>query len=263
MCIDLFSIGNFTIHGYGLMIGIGFAVAVLSACARAKKCGLSADDVTNIAICVLLFGFMGGKLLFCIVEFKQFIANPLSCLGMSGFVVYGGVITGILSIIIYCRIKKLSFADYMDVMVPSIALNQAFGRIGCFMAGCCYGRRTESFLGVVFPEGCLAPAGVKLLPTQLFMAVFDFALAFFLMWFSSKIKNRGEIALSYLGCYAIGRFIVEFMRNDRRGNVGVLTTSQFIAIIMLVIVVALYFVNKKYFATEPAVKKIKSSQEIK
>lgn len=262
MCIDLFSIGNFTVHGYGLMIGIGFVIAVLMASKIADSCGLSSDDTTNIAICVLLFGFLGGKILFCIVEFEQFLADPLSCIGTSGFVVYGGVITGILSIIIYCKIKKRSFADYMDVLVPGIAVNQGFGRIGCFLAGCCYGRETDSFLGVVFPEGCLAPAGIKLLPTQLFSAAFDIALGIFLIWLYRIIKNRGEIALSYLGLYAIGRFIVEMMRNDRRGNVGIFTTSQFIAILMLVGVVILYFVNIKFFAAEPSVGKLKSFKDI-
>ena len=100
MAIDLFSIGRFTVHGYGLMIGIGYVLAVLIGGYRTKKLGLSEEDFTNIAICVLIFGWMGGKLLFLLVNIKSFIRDPLPLLGSEGFVVYGGIITGILSIFV-------------------------------------------------------------------------------------------------------------------------------------------------------------------
>lgn len=246
MAIDLFSIGPITVHGYGLMIGLGFLVAVLLGCYRCSKRGLSSDHFTSIAICVLLFGFMGGKLLFIIVEYENFFANPLGALSSSGFVVYGGIITGILSIIIYCKIKKLSVASYLDMFAPSCAINQSMGRIGCFMAGCCYGRETDSALSVVFPEGCLAPAGVKLIPTQLYSAAGMLLICVGLILYARKAKYKGEITGYYLLFYGIGRFIIEFFRNDYRGSVGILSTSQFISIFTVAIAIAvLVFAYKK------------------
>ena len=252
MAIDLFSIGPVTLHGYGLMIGLGFAAAVLVGCYRAGKMGLSQDHFTSIAICVLLFGFAGGKLLHVITCFDQFLKDPLSTLGSEGFVVYGGIITGILTIIIYCKLKKISSLEYLDLMSPSVAINQAFGRLGCFMAGCCYGRETDSFLGVTFPEGCLAPAGVKVLPTQLFSSAADLVLFFILLYVAKRRKTPGMVCGVYVLCYSIGRFLIEFLRDDPRGNVGVLSTSQFIAIFTGIGAIAYMLCLKKFVKCDSA-----------
>ena len=247
MAIDLFTIGKFTVHGYGLMIGIGFALAMLIGGYRAKKLGLNEDYFTNIGIMLLVFGFMGGKLLFIIVNFKQFLASPMSVLGSEGFVVYGGIIVGILTIFIYCKLKKISFLDYMDVLAPSVILCQGFGRIGCFLAGCCYGRPTDAWYGIVFPEGGLAPAGIKLIPTQLFSAGFDLAVAALLIIFARKLKYKGMVSGIYLFAYGLGRFIIEMLRGDEaRGAVGTLSTSQFISIFMILFALGYcYFSYKK------------------
>lgn len=122
---------------------------------------------------------------------------------------------------------------YLDLMIPSVALAQAFGRVGCFLAGCCYGRKTDSCLGVVFTNSDFAPNGVKLLPTQLFMAAGDLVLTTVLLWYAAKRPVRGKTSMLYLILYSIGRFIIEFFRNDDRGTVGSLSTSQFIAIFTL------------------------------
>lgn len=246
MAIDLFSIGRFTVHGYGLMIGLGFLAAVLLASYEAKRDGMSPDHLTNIAMWTLVIGFLGGKLLFVIVEVKDFLANPLRALGSSGFVVYGGIITGILTIFVYCKVKKISTSDYFDLIATFVPVNQGFGRLGCFMAGCCYGRTTDSWYGVIFPEGCLAPAGVKLVPTQLIMAFGDFLIfaILFLLRRKKRLKS-GSLSGAYLCLYSIGRFIVEFFRNDYRGSIGFLSTSQFIALWTLAAgIIVLILVNK-------------------
>ena len=243
MAIDLFTIGKITIHGYGLMIGLGFLAAVLIGCYRAKLQGLSSDLFSSMAICVLIFGFLGGKLLFLIVEFKNFLANPLGALGSSGFVVYGGIITGLLTIYFFCKIKKISVMSYADLIAPSIAINQGFGRIGCFMAGCCYGKQTDSCIGVIFPEGCLAPAGVKLIPTQLISAIGMLIIGIALIIIARKTKYKGVITGFYLLLYSIGRFIIEFFRNDYRGTVGFLSTSQFISLFIFVLASAILILS--------------------
>lgn len=241
MKIDLFSIGPLTVHGYGLMIGIGVLCCIFMGMKRAKKNGLSEDAVIDIAIWGLLAGFLGAKLLYVIVEWKRFLADPLSVLGSEGFVVYGGIIAGVLAAIIYCKRKKLVFLEYFDLCSASIALAQGFGRIGCFLAGCCYGRETTSSLGVVFPEGSLAPAGVKVLPTQLFSSAGDFGIMFVLLWHYHHRKKVGDTGFLYMLLYGIGRFDIEFLRNDNRGEVGIFSTSQFISLFIIAAAILLFF----------------------
>lgn len=241
MKIDLFSIGPLTVHGYGLMIGIGVLCCIFTGMKRAKKNGLSEDAVIDIAIWGLLAGFLGAKLLYVIVEWKRFLADPLSVLGSEGFVVYGGIIAGVLAAIIYCKRKKLVFLEYFDLCSASIALAQGFGRIGCFLAGCCYGRETTSSLGVVFPEGSLAPAGVKVLPTQLFSSAGDFGIMFVLLWHYHHRKKVGDTGFLYMLLYGIGRFGIEFLRNDNRGEVGIFSTSQFISLFIIAAAILLFF----------------------
>lgn len=248
MAIDLFSIGKFTVHGYGLMIALGFVVALCYATWQCKKDGLNDDLFFNLGIFVLLFGWLGGKIMFCIVEIKSFIASPLSVLGSEGFVVYGGIISGLITIIIYCRIKKLDFFRYIDVMVAAVAINQAFGRVGCFFAGCCYGRETTSRFGVIFPEGCMAPAGVRLVPTQLMSAGADLLMFIVLFIIINNRKYKKGIPMGvYLTGYAIGRSVIECFRSDARGAVGALSTSQFISVFtgLAGVLFLIYTLNRK------------------
>ena len=232
----IFSIGPYTMHGYGLMIGIGIMAAYLMAEYRAKKLQLDVDRVFALCISCVLGGFVSAKLLFYIIDYKEILADPSLILDVSyGFVVYGGIIGGILTGYIFCRIKKLEFLKYFDLIMPSIALAQGFGRIGCFLAGCCYGKETNSFFAITFTSSQFAPNGIPLIPTQLISSVLDFALFFLLVYFEKKKRADGQVAGLYLICYGIGRFILEFFRGDiERGSVGTLSVSQFISIFILI-----------------------------
>ena len=137
---ELFSIGPVTVYGYGLMIALGILAALFVAEARAKKHGLNADHIYNITITSVVSGFIGAKLLFCLLDIKNFIQNPIKMLSGNGFVVYGGIILGVLAGFCYCKIKKIDFLDYFDISLPSVAIAQGFGRIGCFLAGCWSGK---------------------------------------------------------------------------------------------------------------------------
>lgn len=247
---DIFSIGPVTIHGYGLMIGLGVMCAILMGYFRAKGKGLSQDAIIDLSILLLIFGFLGAKVLYVLVSLPAFLADPLSVLGNEGFVVYGGIIGGVCAALVYCRRKKIYFLDYFDLLAPSVALAQGFGRIGCFLAGCCYGQETTSALGVVFPVGSMAPAGVKLLPTQLFSSAGDFLIAAVLLLFARKSKRRGDVGALYLVLYGVGRFAVECLRNDVRGEVFFLSTSQFISIFAVLGGILLFVLNRKRAAKE-------------
>lgn len=237
---DILTIGPLTIHGYGLMIGIGVVFALLLGDYRSKKKGLNGDLIYGLTITTVILGFVAARILFIITEWENFLQNPMRYITGNGFVVYGGIIGGFLTIVGYCKWKKMDFWAYLDLMVPSVALAQGFGRIGCFLAGCCYGKETDSFLGITFTNSQFAPNHVKLLPSQLFMAAGDFILTGILLWYSNKNPQKGKTSMLYLMLYSVGRFFVEFTRNDDRGFVGVLSTSQFISIFTFIAGVAMF-----------------------
>ncbi|MBE5922781.1 MAG: prolipoprotein diacylglyceryl transferase [Lachnospiraceae bacterium] len=238
MMNELFTIGPVTIYGYGLMIAIGAVAALLVTEYRLKKAGLQYDFVYTLTVFALLGGMIGAKLLYLIVELPQVMKDPSMILNFgSGFVVYGGIIGGVIAGYIFAKIKKLSFWRYMDYVMPSIILAQGFGRIGCFLAGCCYGKETDSIFGIVFHDSPHAPSGVKLVPTQLMFSAWDFLCFFLLVWIQNKkiFKKEGNVAALYFLFYGIGRFILEFFRADDRGTVGFLSTSQFISIFIVLL----------------------------
>ena len=227
---DLLTLGSLTVHGYGLMIGLGIASALLLIWRRAEQRGFDMLNTNILLFLVLVCGFLGAKVLFLLVHWDEFLSDPLGALGSEGFVVYGGIVCAFIAPYIFCRRHGLSFLSQADCFMPGAALAQGFGRIGCFLAGCCYGKETQSVFGVVFPEGCSAPAGVPLWPVQLFSAGGDFLLAGLLLWLDRKRHADGLLTGVYLLLYSIGRFFIEFLRDDPRGKVGFLSTSQFIAL---------------------------------
>lgn len=238
MCNDWLTIGNITIHGYGVMIGIGFLAAIYISYIRAKKKELDADFVLDIALIAIIGGFLGAKLLYIIINFKRLFTDPLSVIGLSGFVVYGGVIVAIIVGFFWIKKKKQDFLEYFDLVMPAVALAQGIGRIGCFFAGCCYGKPTDSIFGIAFPVG--EYAGIKVWPTQLFSSAGDLIIAAVLFIISGKRKKKGDVGALYLVLYGIGRFLVEFLRGDtERGAVAFLSTSQFISLFVVLIGVAL------------------------
>ena len=246
---ELFRIGPFVAHGYGLMIGIGIIAAYMAGEYRAKKKGLNADLIFPIAIWCAAGGILGAKLLYYITILPDILADPSLLLKdlTNGFVVYGGIIVGILTGYLFARKHKLNFWRYFDLVMPSIALAQGFGRLGCLLAGCCYGVETGSWFHIVFHDSALAPNGVPLVPTQILSSVLNFLHFFLLIWFARKKRPAGQVAGLYLICYSIGRFVMEFFRGDlERGNVGALSTSQFISLFLVVAGLAIFFGAKKY-----------------
>lgn len=229
---DLLTIGSFTIHGYGLMIGIGIIAAYWMAEYRARKYRLDADHLFWILIFGVGSGILGAKLLYYITVWKDIVADPKLLLDFAGgFVVYGGIIAGIAAGYLYCRVKKIEFLRYLDLVVPSVALAQGFGRIGCFLAGCCYGMPWDGACAVTFSQSQYAPNGIALFPSQLLSSGLDFAHFFLLCFLAGKNDRPGRIGAFYLLFYSIGRFGIEFLRGDlERGQVGSLSTSQFISL---------------------------------
>ena len=245
---QLLTIGPLTIYGYGLMIAIGIIAAWIVAEYRADKKNLSRDTVFTLLIWCVIGGLLGAKIFFWITEIKDIIADPSYILDTltDGFVVYGGIIGGIVSGVIYSRFAKVEFWKYFDLVMPSVALAQGFGRIGCLLAGCCYGLETNSAISIVFKNSEYAPNGVRLIPTQIYSSILDFGHFVLLVIIARRSRKDGQVAACYLIFYSIGRFVLEFFRGDLiRGSVGILSTSQFISIFIFAVGVILFVTRRE------------------
>lgn len=249
---DLLTIGRFTIHGYGLMIGIGFLAAYLVSEYRAKKKHLNSDMVFTLFISSFVFGMLGAKALYYVTILDEIIQNPKLLLDESaGFVVYGGIIGGVLAGYVACRLKKENFWKYFDIVMPSVALAQGFGRIGCLLAGCCYGQETSGAFAITFRNSEFAPNNVALVPTQIYSSILDFLNFIVLCVISRYVKKDRIVGGLYLVFYSVGRFVLEFFRGDlERGSVGTLSTSQFISIFMLIGGIVLIMIGHRSKAEE-------------
>lgn len=221
-----------TIPMYGVLSAVGMLAAFVLLGFTRKHTRFSEDQALSAALWAIILGFVGAKVLFWLVELDQIIANPAYLLHTlrEGFVFYGALIGGLLGVAIYALIKKLPFFSLTDYFIPALVIGHAFGRIGCVFAGCCYGMECASPISIVFPAGSAAPAGVPLLPTQIMESVFLFLLCVFLVWKLTKRKPFGTVSGWYMVLYGAWRFTIEFFRNDERGFVGALSTSQFISI---------------------------------
>jgi len=251
----LFHLGNFTIYTYGLMVALGFVFAVLYISRALKKSGsnmLSQDNLYNLCILIAISAVAGARLAYELVEnFQGFISNPLDFFKVweGGLVFYGGLIAAVLSFIIYVKVKKIPFFKLADIFAPAIALGHFFGRLGCFFAGCCFGKCTTEPWSVVFNNpNTLAIPGQHLHPTQLYDAFGNLILFFLLNAYNKKTNRKdGSTFAFYLFGYAILRFIVEFYRADYRGGSFLgLSASQLISILLLISgLIILYYSKTK------------------
>ncbi len=241
----LFKIGPITIYTYGFFVFLGVLFSYLICKKRAGEVGIDKKVFSNIFFWALISGFIGARLVYLITKWQYFIEEPLSLiLNRSGFVFYGGVIFGLVALVFFAKRYKIKFLKITDLLALGAPLGHALGRIGCFFYGCCYGIITESFLGIQFPNS--SPAGlegVKVVPTQLISSGFLFILFLFLFTVRKKIRGIGRLTGYYLFFYALFRFIIELFRGDPRGFFLILSTSQWISI--LVIFFAIIILGKK------------------
>lgn len=237
----LFQIFGVKIYGYGLMIMIGIIAALFLLAYRSKRKQYNEDNIWDMAILAIICGIIGGKVLYIITDIKYIIEQPsvLKNIG-NGFVIYGAVFGGILAVYLYSKKKGWDTLSIFDLAIPSLPLAQGFGRIGCFLAGCCYGSVTTLPIGVEFRNSPFAPANVHVHPTQIYSSVFDFVLAFFLLWYDRKERKNGRTFSLYLIIYSVGRFLIEYLRDDPRGSVSIFSTSQFISLFIVIIGVLLF-----------------------
>lgn len=234
---------GFEIAMYGLLIVIGMGLGMAVAAMRARKNGQTAQDVLFAGIFAIIGLVIGAKLLYLVTilpglvrNFSYLLDHPetIAALLSGGFVFYGGLLGGILGLWVYTRLYKLDFWGMTDALIPSVPLMHAFGRLGCFCAGCCYGIPFPAPLGLFFDASPVAPHGVALFPVQLLEALLNLMIFGLLLWYARKPRGRGRVIGLYMSTYAVMRFLLEFLRFDaERGGFWGLSTSQWISLALL------------------------------
>jgi phosphatidylglycerol:prolipoprotein diacylglycerol transferase len=234
----LFSLGPLTVHTYGVLVAAGFLIGIAFAVRQAKKEGIPSDKIIDLGFYIILAAIIGSRLLFILVNAGHYIANPLDIFKLweGGLVFYGGILFAVPAGIWYVSKNRLGLWNIADIFAPSIAIGHAFGRLGCFAAGCCYGKAAASLPWcVIFTDpNCLAPTNVALHPTQLYESAGEFINFLILVSFRKYKTFNGQVFMSYLLLYSVLRFTVEFFRGDvERGFIFQnLSVSQGISIAM-------------------------------
>jgi phosphatidylglycerol:prolipoprotein diacylglycerol transferase len=245
-----FRIGPISIYTYGVLVFFGVILGYWVSLRQAEREGIDKNTFTNITFWTLFFSFIGARVFYIVVEFRSFLEEPLAVVfSRSGFVFYGGVIFGFVFLYIFAKKYRISFLKLADTLALGIPLGHSLGRVGCFSYGCCYGRPTSSFMGILFPPD--SPAGylgVKVIPTQLLESFFLFVIFIILLFLKKKKKFNGQLFLCYIFLYSILRFIVEFFRGDPRGEILFLSTSQFISFILILLSIFLWLRLRKPLA---------------
>ncbi|OGP51921.1 MAG: prolipoprotein diacylglyceryl transferase [Deltaproteobacteria bacterium RBG_13_43_22] len=248
----LFHLGGFTVYSYGLFIAIGFLLGIGLALKGARQKGIPNEKILDLSFYIILSAILGARILYGLIHYPRYLEHPLDFFKVweGGLVFYGGLILSFLTGFWFIRKQKLPFWETADLLAPSIAIGQVFGRLGCFAAGCCFGQETNRIWGVTFTHpDSLAPTGIALHPTQLYESLIALII-FFILWF---LKDRpgfsGRILLYYLFLYGLGRWALEFFRGDNRGSLlgGGWSDTQYISIFLVFfsIIMARHLKNRK------------------
>lgn len=235
----LFNLGPIPIHTYGVMIAIGFLIALEVIKKLSKQNALDVEKTLDLTFWLLISGFVGARTLFILTRWDVFSAHPFDMFKVweGGLVFFGGPLAALPVAIWFVRKHRIPLWKTFDALVPALTIAHAFGRIGCLAAGCCYGKPTDSVLGIRLSSDLVDPAlrGIPIHPTQLYESVSLFLLFAALVWVFRRKKFDGQVTLTYFMAYPIIRSIIEIFRGDSiRGFLidEVLSTSQAISILV-------------------------------
>lgn len=247
----LISFGGLTIRSYGAMAALGFVLGCLLVNWNRKYAKMNADQASASLFIAMIAGIIGARVFYVVQYFDKYRDHlwGIFRIDQGGLVFYGGFLFGLAALWGYCRWNKLDIVRVLEVYAPAMALAHAIGRIGCFLNGCCWGKPTEFFLGVVYPKDS-APAfkypGAHLHPVQLYEAGEQFLL-FFLYLYLLRHTRRGVTMASYLIIYGVFRFLNELLRGDNpKVLADFFTPAQVIGLLIIPagIVFLIYFLHR-------------------
>jgi phosphatidylglycerol---prolipoprotein diacylglyceryl transferase len=219
----LFQLGPFTVYTYGILVAAGFVAGLWYAYRQAPRAGLDPRKVWNLGIYGILVALAVSKLWLVFSNLNYYLAYPRAIFSVatieSGGVFYGGVLGGLVWVLLYTHFQKMPFLSVLDVSAAGVALGHGIGRLGCFAAGCCYGKPTSLPWGVTFTSPVAArlsgtPLHVALHPTQLYGSLAEFLNFLILIWLGARQKFSGQLIGAYFILYGIERGTIEFFRGD-------------------------------------------------
>ena len=235
----LISIGSFYIPTYGVLVALGFLAGLGVTLRLARRLGLAAEQITNLAVYCALAGIAGAKLFMFLFDWKDYVSNPgqiftLETLQAAG-VFHGGFIAALLVALFYMRRQKLPVLGTMDAFAPGVAIGQAIGRLGCFAAGCCWGKECYLPWGVRFRSNFASPVPLDkaLHPVQLYESAADLLIFAVLYRQFGRSHRAGQVIGLYLVLYSTARFIIEFFREHEQSLLGPFSLTQWIALGLL------------------------------
>ncbi|MDY6905871.1 MAG: prolipoprotein diacylglyceryl transferase [Thermodesulfobacteriota bacterium] len=232
----LIKLGNIHIYTYGVFVALGLLTGLWVAIRAAKKAGINAERIMDMAFFSALAGIAGARLLYVILNIDLFTGNPLGIFKIweGGLVFYGGFIAAAATAFVYIKKHNMPLAITTDILALAMPLGHAVGRIGCFFAGCCHGRITDLPVGVCFndPNTLARPMGVPLHPTQLYSSAGNLLIFLILLTLHRTGRFKGKRIFVYVFLYGIFRSFIEIFRGDERGTVLVewISTSQAIGL---------------------------------
>jgi phosphatidylglycerol---prolipoprotein diacylglyceryl transferase len=238
----LFHLGNFGIPTYGVLVALGVLVGLWISVRNSTKQGIKPENAWDFGIALVLAGILGSKILYILVDWRAYAEHPSDIFSLAtlqaGGVFSGGLIAAFAVAWWFLRKHQMPALATCDAFAPGLAMGHAIGRIGCFAAGCCYGKPTAHFWGVTFTNPLAqqlvgTPLNEALEPTRLFESAVELSIFFLLTWMLKRKKFDGQIFGAYLFLYGVARFFLEFLRGDPgRGSVfgGVMSGTQLIAI---------------------------------
>lgn len=233
----LFHVGPFTVYSFGVMLGLGFAMAVLVTFYNAKNHDVDPWLIVDMAVWLYLAGLVGSRLLFVVLNWSYYAANPVKIIATweGGVSFYGAILGGFLVVLYFSRRRKFLFGPVADTVAPGLAIAASIGRLGCALNGCCYGIPTSGIWGVFtrYAPGLRHPS--QLYESSLYMLLFFFLLR----WQKRHAKVPGQLFLTFVGGYLLGRFVAEFFRDGERIYAW-LTLTQAASIVIAVVVVLAY-----------------------
>ena len=219
----LFQLGPVTVYTYGVLVATGVLLGLWYARRQAPRAGLDPEKVWNLGIYTVLVALLLAKIWLVLSAWDYYTQNPREIFSMatfqSGGTFYGGILGAILTIVLYTYFQKMSVIAVMDTFGASLPLGHAIGRLGCFAAGCCYGKPTTVPWAVTFHNEVAAqlagtPLGAHLHPTQLYESAVEFLNFGFLVWLGKRQRFSGQMIGTYFLLYGLERGTIEFFRGD-------------------------------------------------